>query len=105
MIKLLRATALGLALAGGGFTLAPVAFAQSSSNNPAATINGSVPSSEGNVWGGADHQPTEADVPQGTVQQQDKINQQLQTLDQQLMNEPLPKVPTGAPPVAGSSSQ
>lgn len=89
------AAALGLVL-----TLAAPAFAQST--NPAATINGTVPSSEGNVWGGLDHQPTEADVPPATAKQQEKINRKLQKLNNQLLDAPLPKVPAGAPPVAGS---
>ncbi|MCB8883265.1 hypothetical protein ACELLULO517_23650 [Acidisoma cellulosilytica] len=93
----------GLTFLGIGLASAPAAFAQSSSNNPAATVNGTVPTSEGNVWGGADHQPTEADVPQGTMQQQDKINRKLQKLDKQLLNDPLPKVPNGAPQVSGTN--
>ena len=93
----------GAALLGTALATAPAAFAQSSSTNPAATVNGTVPTAEGNVWGGADHQPTEADVPQGTMKQQDKINHKLQTLDQQLMNDPLPKMPAGAPQVSGSN--
>lgn len=91
--------AAGVGLLGVGLILAPAAFAQSS-GNPAATINGAIPASEGNVWNGQDHQPTEAEVPQGTMQQQDKINRKLQKLDQQLMDAKLPKVPNGAPAVA-----
>lgn len=85
----------------GAVPLVP-AYAQSGGNNPAATINGSVPTSEGNVWNGMDHQPTEAQVPQGTLQQQQQINNQLNQLDQQLMNQKLPKVPKDAPPVSGN---
>jgi hypothetical protein len=85
----------------GAAPLAP-ALAQNGGGNPAATINGSVPTAEGNVWNGMDHQPTEADVPQGNMQQQQQINNQLNQLDQQLMNEKLPKVPKDAPPVSGN---
>lgn len=94
----------GALLLCAGFAAVPPAFAQSGAANPAATVNGTVPSSEGNVWNGQDHQPTEADVAPATMQQQDKINHKLQKLDQQLMNAPLPKVPSGAPPVAGSTN-
>lgn len=85
----------------GAVPLVP-AFAQNGGGNPAATINGTVPTAEGNTWNGMDHQPTEADVPQGTMQQQQQINNQLNQLDQQLMNDKLPKVPKGAPPVTGN---
>lgn len=95
----LAAAALCLIL--GTAPLAP-ALAQSNGANPAATINGSVPSSEGNVWNGMDHQPTAADVPQGNLQQQQQINNQLNQIGQQLMNDQLPKVPKGAPPVSGN---
>lgn len=85
----------------GAVPLAP-ADAQGTTANPAATVNGSVPTSEGNVWNGMDHQPTPADVPQTTMQQQQKINNQLNQIDQQLMNDKMPKVPKGAPPVSGN---
>lgn len=91
-------------LMGVGLVTITPALAQTGSANPAATVNGTVPSSEGNVWNGLDHQPTEADVPPTTMQQQDKINHKLQKLDQQLLNAPLPKVPAGAPPVAGGTN-
>ena len=69
---------------------------------PGSTINGSVPSAEGNVWGGLDHQPTPSEVaPLNNQQEQAKINHKLSKLDQQLLNYKLPKVPVGAPPVAG----
>jgi hypothetical protein len=69
---------------------------------PGSTITGAVPSSEGNVWGGLDHQPTPSEVaPLNNQQQQAKINHKLGKLDQQLLNYKLPKVPAGAPPVAG----
>lgn len=85
----------------GALPLAP-ARAQNGGANPAATINGSVPTSEGNVWNGMDHQPTPADVPPTTMQQQQQINNQLNQIDQQLMNDKMPKVPKGAPPVSGN---
>ncbi|HTI00980.1 MAG TPA: hypothetical protein VL752_08545 [Acidisoma sp.] len=97
----LPAAMVAMALLLGAVPLAP-ALAQSNSANPAATINGSVPKSEGNIWNGMDHQPTEAEVPQGNMQQQQQINNQLNQLDQQLMNEKLPKVPQDAPPVSGN---
>lgn len=91
----------GLAfLAGAGAALP--ARAQSGSANPAATVNGTVPTAQGNVWNGLDHQPTEAEVPQGSAQQQTKINDQLDQLGQQLMNAKMPKVPGDAPPVSGN---
>jgi hypothetical protein len=95
---------LAAALFGLGIGTASQAFAQSA-NNPAATINGTVPTSEGNIWGGVAHQPTEAEVPQPPVQRQEQLNQQLQNLDQQLMNEPLPSLPQGSPSVPGNTSQ
>jgi hypothetical protein len=70
---------------------------------PGSTVNGTVPTSEGNVWNGLDHQPTPSDVaPIGNAQQQARINRKLNKLDQQLLNDPLPKVPNGAPPVTGN---
>jgi hypothetical protein len=70
---------------------------------PGSTITGTVPSSEGNVWGGLDHQPTPSEVaPLNNQQEQAKINHKLSKLDQQLLNYKLPKVPNGAPPVAGN---
>jgi hypothetical protein len=70
---------------------------------PGSTINGSVPSSEGNVWNGFDHQPTAADAgPSGTAKHQARINHKLSKLDQQLLNDPLPKIPAGAPSVPGN---
>jgi hypothetical protein len=98
------ACAAGALVLGAGVAAVPPALAQSTGANPAATVNGTVPSSEGNVWNGQDHQPTPADVAPTTMQQQDKINHKLQKLDQQLMNAPLPKVPSGAPPVAGNTN-
>jgi len=89
-----------MVLAGVG--AAQPARAQSGPPNPAATINGTVPTAEGNVWNGMDHQPTEAEVPQGSAQQQNQINNQLNQIDQQLMNAKMPKVPNGAPPVSGN---
>jgi hypothetical protein len=86
-------------------SLAAAAQASAQSNNPAATINGTVPSAEGNTWGGFDHQPTEADAPPTSAAQQAKINRKLEKLNQELLDEKLPKVPAGAPPVAGSGAQ
>lgn len=91
---------LGLALLGAMAASAP-ASAQSG-GNPAATVTGTVPTSEGNVWNGLDHQPTPADVPQGTLQQQNQINNQLNQIGQQLMDAKMPKEPKGAPPVSGN---
>ena len=56
---------------------ARAALAQSP-GNPASTINGTVPTSEGNIWGGLDHQPTPGELPPGDVQQQAKINHKLE---------------------------
>ena len=87
-----------------GFALAPIgrpALAQSTAT-PGSTINGTVPTSEGNRWNGLDHQPTPSEVaPTGNPQQQTQVNHTLSKLDQQLLNQPLPKVPAGAPPVNG----
>lgn len=95
--------AVALAL-GAGIALAPMASVMAQSQpSPGATINGTVPTSEGNVWNGLDHQPTPADVPPITnPQTADKINGELNKLDQKLMNDKLPKVPAGAPPVVGN---
>ncbi len=89
---------LGAALVLGS---AGAASAQSS-GNPASTINGTVPTSEGNIWGGLDHQPTPGEVAPGSPQQQAKINHKLNKLDQQLLNYKLPKLPAGAPAVEGN---
>jgi hypothetical protein len=69
---------------------------------PGSTINGTVPTSEGNVWNGMDHQPTPSEVPPASAQQQAKINHKLSKLDQQLLNYKLPKLPKGAPPITGN---
>jgi hypothetical protein len=69
---------------------------------PGSTINGTVPTSEGNIWNGLDHQPTPADVPSIGSAQQAQISHKLDNLDQQLLNYKLPKLPAGAPPVAGN---
>jgi hypothetical protein len=97
--KLGAATLLSLAAA-LVVPLAP-ALAQSA-QGPGSTISGTVPTTEGNVWGGLDHQPTPADVPPSTAQQQAKINHKLDKLDQQLLNFQLPKLPAGAPSVSGN---
>jgi len=81
----------------------PLVPALAQSAPPGSTINGTVPNSEGNVWGGLDHQPTPSEVaPLNNQQEQAKINHKLSKLDQQLLNYKLPKVPNGAPPVAGN---
>jgi hypothetical protein len=82
--------------------MAPIVPASAqTSPPPGSTVTGTVPSSEGNVWGGLDHQPTPSEVaPLNNQQQQAKINHKLGKLDQQLLNYKLPKVPNGAPPVA-----
>jgi hypothetical protein len=97
--KLGAATLLGL----GAALLVPLvpALAQTAPP-PGSTINGTVPTTEGNVWNGLDHQPTPADVPPADEAQQQKINHKLDKLDQQLLNYQLPKLPVGAPPVAGN---
>jgi hypothetical protein len=84
--------------------MAPIVSASAqTSPPPGSTITGAVPSSEGNVWGGLDHQPTPSEIaPLTNQQQQAKINHKLNKLDQQLLNYKLPKVPPGAPPVAGN---
>ena len=69
---------------------------------PGSTINGTVPTSEGNVWNGQDHQPTPSEVPPASAQQQAKINHKLNKIDRQLLKYKLPKVPAGAPPVVGN---
>ena len=87
----------------GALLLAPSALAQSAAP-PGSTINGTVPTSEGNVWNGLDHQPTPAEIaPANNSHWQAKQNHTLGNLDQQLMNDPLPKSPAGAPPVNGNS--
>ncbi|GAB0119188.1 hypothetical protein Acid7E03_32600 [Acidisoma sp. 7E03] len=95
-----RGAMMGFAVVAALAVAAP-AWAQNGAN-PAATVNGTVPTSEGNVWNGLDHQPTEAEVPQGTLQQQNQINNQLNQIGQQLMDAKLPKEPKGAPPVSGN---
>jgi hypothetical protein len=84
--------------------IAPIVPAHAqTSPPPGSTITGAVPSSEGNIWGGLDHQPTPSEIaPLNNQQQQAKINHKLSKLDQQLLNYKLPKVPNGAPPVAGN---
>jgi hypothetical protein len=86
-----------------GFGLGTVSQASAqTSDNPAATINGTVPTSEGNIWGGLAHQPTEAQVPELPPLQREQLNNTLQTLAQKLLNEKLPKVPKSAPPVSST---
>jgi hypothetical protein len=82
--------------------IARPALAQST-DGPGSTINGTVPTAEGNVWNGLDHQPTPSEVaPLGNAQEQARINRKLNKLDKQLLNDPLPKVPAGAPQVQGN---
>ncbi len=70
---------------------------------PGSTINGTVPTSEGNRWNGLDHQPTPSEtVPIQNPHQQAKVNHKLNKLDQQLLNYKLPKLPSGAPTVNGN---
>ena len=95
---------LAVAILGFGLGTASQASAQAS-NNPAATVNGTVPTREGNIWGGLAHQPTEAQVPQVPPQQGKQLNNTLQSLAQRLLNEKLPKVPASAPPVSGGTGQ
>jgi hypothetical protein len=68
---------------------------------PGSTANGTVPSSEGTVWNGLDPQPTPSEVAPAGAAQQARINHKLNKLDKQLLNDPLPKMPAGAPPVTG----
>jgi hypothetical protein len=68
-----------------------------------STVNGTVPLSEGNIWGGLDHQPTPSEAgPAISSQQQARINHKLNKLDEQLLNDPLPQVPAGGPSVQGN---
>jgi hypothetical protein len=53
------------------------------------------------VWNGLDHQPTPSEVAPAGAAQQARINHKLNKLDKQLLNDPLPKMPAGAPPVTG----
>jgi hypothetical protein len=66
---------------------------------PGSTINGSVPHAEGNVWNGLDHQPTLAGTVPIHTHRQAQVNHTLGTLDRQLLGDPLPKIPAGAPQV------
>ena len=67
---------------------------------PGSTINGSVPHSEGNVWNGLDHQPTPGQTAAVTnPHQQAQVSHTLSKLDRQLLNDPLPPAPAGAPQV------
>jgi len=94
-------TVAALAL-GGAILLALPALAQNAPP-PGSTINGTVPTAEGNVWNGLDHQPTPSEIaPVGNAQQQARINHKLSKLDQQLLNDPLPKLPPGAPAIQGN---
>jgi hypothetical protein len=96
--------AAGVILCGGLALASDVrpALAKSTAT-PGSTINGTVPTSEGNVWNGLDHQPTPSEVaPINNPQQQSQVNHTLNHLDNQLLNQPLPKVPAGAPPVQGN---
>jgi hypothetical protein len=95
---------LAVVLLGFGLGTVSPASAQTG-DNPGATINGTVPTSEGNIWGGLSHQPTEAQVPQLPPLQGEQLNNTLQTLAQKLLNEKLPKVPKSAPPVSGGNAQ
>jgi len=89
----------------GVFILAPIgrpALAQTGAT-AGSTINGTVPLSEGNTWGGLDHQPTPSEAgPAFSSQQQARINHKLNKLDEQLLNDPLPQVPAGGPSVQGN---
>jgi hypothetical protein len=70
---------------------------------PGSTINGTVPSSDGNVWNGFDHQPTPADTaPVTGLHRRAHVNRTLGKLDRQLLNDPLPKIPAGAPQADGN---
>jgi hypothetical protein len=90
---------------GGALVLAPIvqpALAQSAPP-PGSTINGTVPASEGNIWNGLDHQPTPSETaPINNPRRQAHVNHTLNKLDQQLLNDPLPKVPAGAPAATGN---
>jgi len=70
------------------------AGAQSTAAAPRAAA---VPTSNANVWNGLDHQPTEASAPRLSAKREKKVDHTLGTLDQQLLDQKLPKVPAGAP--------
>ena len=96
---------LGAIFVCGVFMLAPTvqpALAQSAPA-PGSTINGTVPTSEGNRWNGFDHQPTPSEsAPLNNPHQQAKVNHTLSKLDRELLDDPLPKLPAGAPAVTGN---
>ena len=95
-VTLLLAIALMLA------PMAQAARAQTTAT-PGSTINGTVPTSEGNVWNGLDHQPTPAEIaPLNNPHRSAKEVHTLNKLNNELLNYPLPKVPAGAPPVNGN---
>jgi hypothetical protein len=92
-------------LLGGALILIPIApSALAQTGAPAgSTINGTVPLSEGNTWGGLDHQPTPSEAgPAVSAQQQARISHKLNKLDEELLNDPLPQVPAGGPSVQGN---
>ncbi|GAB0112719.1 hypothetical protein [Acidisoma sp. C75] len=99
-----RAWFLGWLALGAALLLAPAAaLAQGTAANPAATVDGQVPSAEGNVWNGLDHQPTASDVPPiADTKQNQQINNTLDQLNRQLQQYQLPKVPPGAPQPSGN---
>jgi hypothetical protein len=100
-----RGPAVATLLLGGALMMGPLAGAAvaQSAAPPGSTINGSVPTAEGNVWNGLDHQPTPSEIaPLNNPNQQALINHTLKKLDKQLLNDPLPKLPAGAPPVEGN---
>lgn len=89
-----------------GFCLGTVSQASAQiSDNPATTINGTVATSEGNIWGGVAHQPTEAQVPPLPPLQGEQVNNTLQSLARELLNEKLPTAPAIAPLIPGGSAQ
>ncbi len=80
--------------------MAPVA-AQTAAP-PGSTINGTVPTVQGNRWGGLDHQPTPSQVaPIAGSRERTRINRKLNKLDQRLLNTPIPQPPAGGPTVPG----
>lgn len=92
------AASLGLAGAVIWMTLVP-AGAQTPAP-PGSTINGTVPTAQGNVWNGLDHQPTPSEIaPITSPKQNARVNRKLNKLDSELLNAPLPPPPKGGPSI------
>jgi hypothetical protein len=89
-------------IAGAALLLSAALMLAQNAAPPGSTINGTVPTAEGNVWNGLDHQPRRDDRAPANARPQARINHRLSKLDRQLLNDPLPRAPAGAPPVAGN---